>query len=488
MTAYDPAGANGFPGSNTTCVSASGTPTPGSGGCPSGAAILNTSSFNTALGSSHLANAKRVLFKCGDTFTGDNLNISATKWSIGAYGGCEGTQTNRPIMSDSGSGGEFQMSGSPAVPGDGRISDLNFEGNGRGAYALEQTNGGIAYQITLYNLYSNGNNANFAWSQGAQWGLIGSVATEMLGSHIGTYPNFGENNPPYNGNVVNNLDYQALLGNLLNGAGGTASSSGQETVRISACRMCVIENNTIENANNVGAVLKIHNGNTYLSSPTWSGAYTELLEISDNWFGGASGANLVETAPQNSSYDERLRNIVVERNLFAAGNANGRQILVSAVNETLRDNVFYTASGDSTPPEYGIQIARRGVEPVPTGVEAYNNTCYALSSMSGQACVGFDSTAVGTSPGVNSYAKNNLLYLSAGGHSTVVNNGTGNTVSNNTATPTNNPSITNGSGTFSLLSDFKPTANYSGGTSVPVWYDALDVLWSSTWDLGAVHP
>src|SRR5260370_19623438 len=108
--------------------------------------------------------------------------------------------------------------------------------------------------------------------------------------------------------------------------------------------------------------------------------------------------------------------------------------------------------------------------------------------MRGRACVGFDRTAVGASPGVNSYAKNNLLYLAAGGHSTVVNNGTGNTVSNNTATPTNNPSITKGSGNSSLLSDLKPTANYSGGTRVPVWYDALNALWSSPWDLGAVHP
>jgi len=45
-----------------------------------------------------------------------------------------------------------------------------------------------------------------------------------------------------------------------------------------------------------------------------------------------------------------------------------------------------------------------------------------------------------------------------------------------------------GSGHFDLISDFKPTANYLGGTSVPVWYDALGVLWSSTWYLGAVHP
>ena len=79
------------------------------GGCPAGAAVLSTSSFNTALGSSHFGSGKRVLFKCGDTFTGDNATLKATTWSVGAYGGCEGTQTNRPIFNDTGSG-HYQLS------------------------------------------------------------------------------------------------------------------------------------------------------------------------------------------------------------------------------------------------------------------------------------------------------------------------------------------------------------------------------------------
>jgi hypothetical protein len=87
VTTYDPAGMHGFAGAKTTCVSASGTPVPGSGDCPAGAAVLNTSSFNTALGSSHFGSGKRVLFKCGDTFTGDNAILNGTTWSVGAYGG-----------------------------------------------------------------------------------------------------------------------------------------------------------------------------------------------------------------------------------------------------------------------------------------------------------------------------------------------------------------------------------------------------------------
>jgi hypothetical protein len=485
VTAHDPAGANGFAGTKTSCVSASGTPVPGSGGCPAGAAVLHTSSFNTALGT--LGSGKRVLFKCGDTFSGDNATLSGTTWSVGAYGGCEGTQSNRPILRDAGTSGELVVN---LGSGDGRIADLDLEGNGtaNSAVSTPQSNSRNSYQITLYNLYSNGNNTSYTWSQGAQWAVVDSVMTGMRTS-IGTFVNYNENNPAtLNGNVVNNLDYQALLGNSFNGAGATDNSAGRETVRISACRMCVIENNTFENANNIGAVFKLHNGNTNNSLSTWTGVYTELVEISDNWFGGTSGANLVENSPQNANDDERLRNIVVERNLFSAttGAQGGRLLMVSAVNETVRNNVFHMLGNSSQYPVYGVQVAERGVEPAPSGVELYNNTCYAPNAFSSQACIGLDGLTM-RAPGVDSVVQNNLFYIPAGGHSTVVNNGAGNTVTNNTASPTSNPAFTNASGSFSFISDFKPTANYSGGTSVPVWYDALNLLLNSTWDLGAVH-
>jgi hypothetical protein len=486
VSAYDPAGAHGFAGPKTTCASASGTPTPGSGGCPAGALAVNTSNFNTALGS--LASGKRVLFNCGDTFTGDSATLSGTTWSVGAYGGCEGTQSGRPILRDSGSGGELMVA---LTAGDGRIADLDLEGNGTGASAVDTQGGNskINYQITLYNLYSNGNNSSFSWSQGAQWGLIDSVMTGMR-TTIGTFVNYNENNPgTWSGNVYNNLNYQALLGNSFNGAGAVNNGQGQETVRVSACRMCVIADNTFENANNIGAVLKIHNGNTNNSSPTWTGVYTELLEISDNWFGGTSGAQLVENAPQNANDDERLRNIVFERNLLSAttGAQGGRQLLMSAVNATVRDNAFYMMGNSSQYPIYGVQIAQRGVEPIPSGDEAYNNTCYAPNALAGQTCIGLDGNSM-RAAATNSSAKNNLFYTQAAGHATVVNTGSGNTVADNTASPNLSPGFTNVSGSFSLISDFKPTASYSGAVDVPVWFDALGVQWTTSWDLGALHP
>jgi hypothetical protein len=519
VTAYDPAGANGFAGTKTTCVSASGTPTPGSEGCPVGAAVLSTSNFKTALSSSNFGSGRRMLFKCGDTFTGDNAAASGVKWSIGAYGSCVGTQTGRPIFSDTASSGN-PMINIGGRAGDGRVSDLDLEAVSGGSNGIMDTTfnvGGqiqVSYQMTIDNVLANGTSTSFGYTQGAQWGIINSVQTGQHG--IGVYLNYNENNPPYTGNTVNNTDYAAVLGDSFDGTGAPNAGEGVEVLRISACRGCVIENTTSKNANNIGGVLKMHEGNTNLScmassvtpcnppcrvgSSTWPsfvntncwvGIYDENIEVSDNLFTGTSGANMVEFAPQSNSADERMRNIVIERNIFNAsvGAPDGRMLVIAGVNITARDNIFYVPSGATNPPYAGLEAYQRGLEPVASDLEIYNNTCYWLAYQTGgtaNTCVGFDTLGDGITPAQNSFIKNNLFYVNHA-WTTFINSGTGNTESNNTATSTLNPAITNASGTLGYISDFKPTANYSGGTEVPVWYDALGVPWPPTWDLGAVH-
>jgi hypothetical protein len=468
VTAYDPAGANGFAGTKTTCVSASGTPVAGSGGCPAGAAVLKTSSFSSATGASYIGAGKRLLFRCGDTFSGGSALVSGAKWSIGAYGGCEGTQTNRPIVTGGGANISMQATG------DGRIADLDFESVGSGKSAVLSNNNYdyVTYQLTMYNLLSNGNNTSYYIAQCAQCGYIELVQTGM-GVNQGTFINYAENNQSQWGtnSLFNNIDYQAVLGSSFNGVGAPNNGSGIETVRVSACRLCVFENNTMENANNVGAVFKLHNGNTKNTSPTWTGVYTELIEISDNLFRGTSGAELIDIAAQNSVTDERLRNIVFERNLKSSTGGN-QQLLISGQNITIRDNAFYQAGGGPA-----AQFCTRGSFSFPTKfVEVYNNSTFngGMSFGGGGPCTGPGGTA--------SIAQNNLCYAGS-----CLSAGTGNTVANNTPSTAANPGFMNGSGSFAVMSDFKPTANYAGGISVPVWADALGVSWSPTWDLGAVH-
>jgi hypothetical protein len=466
VTAFNPSGANGFAGTATTCVSATTTPIAGAGDCPAGAAVLTTPSFTTATASSHIGAGKRVLFRCGDTFTGSASTVSGAKWSIGAYGGCEGTQTNRPIIKGS-------LGINMQATGDGRVADLDFESVGSQAAVFSNSNYDfVTYQITLYNLLSNGNNESYYMAQCAQCGYIQLVQTGM-GVNQGTFINYAENNQVQWGtnSLFNNINYQAVLGGSFNGSGAPNNGQGIETVRVSACRLCVFSNNTISNANNVGAVFKLHNGNTKNSSPTWTGVYTEMIEISDNVFSGTSGAEQIDIAAQNSNDDERLRNIVFERNLKSSAGGN-QQLFISGENVTVRDNAFYQSGGGPA-----AQFCTRGSFPYPTEfMEVYNNSSFngALSFNGGGPCTGPGGTA--------SIAENNICFTGS-----CVSAGTGNTVSNNTATVTNNPGWVNGSGSFRLISDFKPTANFTGGATVPVQTDALGIAWPPTWDLGAVH-
>ena len=226
VTAFNASGSNGFPTTATTCVSASGTPVAGSGGCPAGAAVLNTAAVGTAISGS--LSGKRVLFKCGDTFTGDNVTLSGTTWSVGAYGGCESTKTNRPIYNDTSTNYHFLVSPTAV---DGRVADMDFQSSSVTATGGVGQNGGLSntpQQITLFNLNSTGTKNAYWWSQGTQYALIDSVALASSSSIV-IFINYNENNCT-NGNITfncggtpifNNVQYQAMMGSDSEGVFGT---------------------------------------------------------------------------------------------------------------------------------------------------------------------------------------------------------------------------------------------------------------------------
>ncbi len=498
VTVYDPIGANGFSAANITCISQSGNFT----GCPAGATHTTNGTF--AALNANLAN-KMVLFRCGDTFTGDNETISGNKWSVGAYGGCEGTQTNRPILSDA-AGTNYEINVGTVGTGvtDGRISDIDCESSGNTASCIQtQTFVPVeSKQLTFNNIVSNNEQVYIFVTEGTEIGVIGG--NQGTGAkHITLFLNSNASNC-VNGSTASqcgqgagaqyvNVNYNGVIGTHVTGCIGCGG--GVEVLRISSCRICVVENNTLENASSLGGVFKMHNGNTYSSQNTWLGSYTELVEVSDNLFQGNSGGVLSDIAPQNGfAADEYLRYITVERNVYMGPTNSCCDLLLmfSGANNTLRDNAFYMNVVGGIYPQWGAGIGKRGSanSQTITANEAYNNSCYAPSSTnSGRYCILFDTSASFSTATANSFAMNNLFYITGttSGALTVHDTGSGNTVSNNTATVTNNPAFTNGSGTFSLISDWKPTANYTGGATVPVQKDALGVAWPPTWDLGAVH-
>jgi hypothetical protein len=304
------------------------------------------------------------------------------------------------------------------------------------------------------------------------------------------------------------INYGAVLGSHFDGTGAPNNGQGIETVRTGACRFCSYTNSDFLNANNVGAVLKFHNGNTFNTQCIWTGQWTEQIEISDNFFGGQSGGQLVEVSTQNQVTDERVRLVVIERNVFHQNVGTNDALSLSAMNATVRDNAF----NKTTDGVIGVKSGNRGFQgtsnntanPTCTGTgttsapviarypqfnEMYNNTCDG-----GGTCVAFagPSGEFNGGPGKDSIARNNLVF---GGTATSDSGSNGNTLSNNTTNTALNPGFTNGSGTLNVISDFKPTANFSGALNgVPVTYDGVltstnpyGTPWSPTWDLGAVH-
>jgi hypothetical protein len=499
VTAYDPMGANGY--STQVCQSQSGNFTL----CPVGATHSTSGTAGANLSTS--MSSKRVLFACGDTFSGSST-WGGTKVAIGAYGGCQNTLTNRPIF-----GGSLSdpVNVSYNVV-NATISDLDFESSGGAIYVGFPISGAVSSGITLYNLKSVGNPISYYVQQSTQVALVqdymfGMSLTANPGTQ-GVYIQDGQNNCsnltsgyPCATGVFQNINYVALMGSHFDGNGSaiTDQTHGVETVRTSACRMCSYTNNDFMNANTVGAVLKFHNGNTFDTSCSWTGQPTEHIQITDNLFTGTSGGQLVENNPQNQVTDERLRYFVIERNVFKQIAGTNDALSFSVMYGTVRDNAF----NKTTDGVMGIHIGNRGY----SGTS--NNTGGSACSGSGTTSApvlalypqfneiynnSFDGSGTAVSfsggdefnggPGNNSVAQNNLVF----GGSVSSNTGSNNTIGSNTVTTSNNPGFTNGSGTLNLITDWKPTANYSGAqNNVPVNYDALGNPWAPTWDLGAVH-
>ena len=519
VTAYNPSGANGFPGSATTCVAASGLPVAGSGGCPAGAGVLQQSNLGTAL-TSAFANNKRVLFKCGDSFTGNYLIASGShNATIGAYGGCENTTSNRPVFSNRSGSPGLNLTASHQV--DIRITDIDFEGAGvQSASAVDTLSSYSQVQITLYNLLCHNYQQCYYLDQPTQSGVIASQMTNMLGTRTngvqGVFINYygwtcynqssalncagGSTTSdcpidPTNGGIFCDQRYNALIGNFFDGTGAADNTApnGSETVR-GAFRYSVISNNTLQNANYIGGVLKLVSNPA--RSTNFNGEYAEYLEVSDNFITGRSGNNIVGFGPVNNTSDQRFRYVIFERNLLAQPNptsatAASTKVLIDADNATARNNVFYLGpncnNANYSCADYNIQFAQvTPGSPIPVASEFYNNTCYTRTTQSG--CVGFVGGASTAGPGNSSFARNNLFYNNGSAGNAVTNNGAGNTVSNNTTNSAANPLLINASGSFRLISDFQPTQNYFGGTEVPAWYDALGEAWSPTWYLGALKP
>ena len=529
VTALDPNGTNGFPGSATTCFYNSTVGT----GCPSGATQTSTGAWTSALPN---AAGHRYLFKCGDTFTGDN-NVSS-QWiknnggTIGAYGACEygaSTSPARPIFNDTGTNGVFYALLNPSgggVVSDIRIHDIDYEAASTGGPFMGTFCQGAGCgpgtptsvpnspsQFTYFNNTANNAPSGFGsmgWCAQCAW--VSNTYVGVAGAHsIGIVMNNHECLPgtvsptalycgagSYVQSNYFNVDHNAFINNNLNG-NLPVSGNGIETLRIGAGVAGVIADNTLQNSNYAGggANLKLHSAN-HQDQATWSGEYTQWMVVTGDLIQGASGSQAMELAPQNWSFDERLRYNLIDGILVSSTTAGSDALLwLDSSYSAVRNSVFYQPSTATHAEIAGIRGEARlisgGTSPVYN--EIYNNTCYFKVFVNYQYCVWMQAVSGQGGPQMEySSLINNMFHaISNIGGTTAIRDVLGtatshNTISNNSSAPTDDPAPVNASGTLLQMSDWQPTAFYSGGTSVPNLYDALGTAWSPTWDLGAVHP
>jgi len=396
---------------NTLCVGAASAPVAGSGGCPAGAAVLQSSDFDAAI-NNNIANRKRILFKRGETFASNadaDIDVNGPG-IVGAFG-----TGNAPVVNVTGNNSAIQLSSS-STPGlkDWRIMDLEINGNSGSATNGIYAEGGMD-QVTLLRLNihhvhvgvrlspfildsfnGSGHPGHTLWNQIA---LIDSTIQNLIGGSGG------------NGIYLAAQRF-ALMGNVIND-----STGAEHIIRLPNIYKGVISHNNLSTPATAKHTVKMQAA-VFGVSPT---SFTEQIVFSDNKTTAGTGAAWTVTiGPQDAVENEAVRNVIVERNWFAPHAAQQVALIIWAADVTVRNNIFDLTG---TLAHRGMVVDRRGVEPPPANVHVYNNTFYSNSTGN------FIPIAFATGAGM--IAKNNLGYAP---------NSTSRDMISGTATTSNNTS------------------------------------------------
>jgi hypothetical protein len=501
-----------FSTTKTVCISTSGTFT----GCPTGATHVTSSDWDAAF-NANVGAGKRLLFRRGETFTAStSANIQVTgPGLVGAY-----DTGAAPIVQASANNVNIIEYGvwTQTALADWRIMDLEFTGNGHsgnGGVMGNQNNPGsfdqlMIFRMNIHDVHNamqfNDAGPDFANANGHPGHHLytGSAVVETTTTNVtgttGGHSIFGAGNQ------------YMVMGNSLNNNGG-----GEHTFRTVCANGFVFSNNTIAGAASTKHLIKLHSysydttgawnapsdfdaGIASVDNPTWptTGTYTQNGVISDNKFVGGSEQWMVALGPQDNAHDERLRDIIVERNWFVASSSTTIGMISWVTRTTIRNNLFNLSGGAD---QYVMPVLRRGIEGTtaptetyPNYVSIYNNSAYSSSAgtMIGIELAPSDSGMGTNNTAANVVAKNNLAYSPSGTSPNMI-HGTG---ASPTISATNNSSDAQMKSTSpnftatppATTAGWKPTSGYAigGGTSVPVWSDFFLLAEPAPRDVGAV--
>ncbi|MEK7706277.1 MAG: hypothetical protein AAB426_15055, partial [Myxococcota bacterium] len=404
-----------FAGTNTVCVAASTTPVAGVNGCPAGASTAQQADFATLV-STYALTGNRVLLARGDTFVAPTTAsiVNTGPGIVGAFG-----SGAAPIVQATSGTTILNLSSVyTADIKDWRIMDLDFDGLGTAQVGID-TQGGISQVLILHmNIHDIGNGVVLNSGIVEWWvshghpehalfddmAIVDSTMTPILGSTTGWRIFAAATRFSIQGNTLGNMTSNA--------------SMGSHVVRVTTMEKGVITNNTIARAGVTQLAIKLHApiwcdvnspagtcvtpDNNAVMPPTYSyltnthpigvfaplSGYSELIMVSDNKIIGADNPWTISFGPQDPNNDERVRDVVIERNWFTAGSGTQIHMHLNCSATTVRNNVCDLTGGAY---HECVDVSRWGgaQQVAPADVRVYNNTIY-----SGVAGVHVDFTGV----------------------------------------------------------------------------------------------
>jgi PKD repeat protein len=371
ITVTDPAVE--FAGANTICISTDKDFT----GAPPKALQITTSDWNEV--TDQLDTGKRVLLKRGQTW---NVGIASKnlKFPGPAIFGAFGTGP-RPILRavDDERGALFTLghSTSPGQFSDFRVMDLEIDGGGypRRFIAGEGTINDVtllrikmhdaASLLTLspstLDFHNNRDNPGHTLHSGIS--IVETEFNRLVGGQ---------------GYNIAFLGARKLLflGNHWNDATG-----GEHVLRIPAAKRALLAHNRLTNAARAKHVVKLHAPNvdnaTYLPPEE---RMSDHVVIADNYFYSELNNWLLTTGAQNTSSNERVRDVILERNTSVFG---GPSVMIAfrivADEHTIRNNVFILNENPTGGVAVEITADNKHI-PAPANHRVYNNSVFHATS------------------------------------------------------------------------------------------------------------
>jgi hypothetical protein len=359
-----------FSGTNTICFSRTGDFT----GAPAGSTQTTTTSFATVAAA--FAAGKRILLRAGEVWpitTGVTLN-KAGPGIISKFG--SGAKPRFEMTAGSSFEPIFKLSAtSGAVLDDWRLFDLDLDGQGtdgsRGVYCWGAGTNVLLMRLDIANCGDG----------------VSAPLSQVQANNI----------PPMTGFTI----YDCTVTDLASGSGGNLlgiairklallgseilrSTNGEHVARFFWLQGAFVSNNLLSEAPFPRHVIKLMAPRFDQAGFTFN-QYSENIVISDNLIDGVGGTQIaVDVGPENDTFDERIRTMIVERNYFTVGAAVQVALQLSGTDFAIRANVFNL---DQTLSRDAMNIGKKAIEPSPGNITISQNTALSISSSGAQLAV-----------------------------------------------------------------------------------------------------